>query len=296
MLAKIAALRPATVRKPWGREVWYSGVEARGESAVRCGGDEVPLSRYLAAHGRAAPIVLLKLLRPAAGDLYMEVHETKHEVYVIDALDAARWPRRGAMLLGVHSGRRRALGDQALREALRARALAAERGQGSAAAVAALLESVPLRVGDVVDIPPGVPHSLLRGVDVVEFQTPLYERRILAATGPVVTQDGWDVADAVAALRLDAAARIVRGGGAGPLAQTPAFALLRLTDGDRRTVPPWSVGWVAAGALAVGACRFGAREAFVTAATASVASEPGTVAFVAIEPPSAPARRRQGAS
>ena len=51
--------------------------------------------------------------------------------------------------------------------------------------MATLLASTELRVGDVVTIPPGTPHSLLRGVTVVEFQTPVFERRILAATGPV---------------------------------------------------------------------------------------------------------------
>ena len=283
MLARIAALAPVTVRKPWGREVWYSGMEKRGESGVRVDGAVMPLSRFLEMHQRTVPIVLLKSLHPCAGDLYMEVHETKHEVYVIDAVDPARWPQAGAMLLGAEPAERQARGDAAFLAALGARARAAEAGQGGPDSVAALLASVPLRPGDVVDIPPGVPHSLLRGVDVVEFQTPVYERRILAATGPVVTQVGWDVADAIAAVRLDAKARILRGCGRELLAETPAFRLLRFVGAVRRTVTPWSVGWVAAGTLAVGACRFGAREAFVTAEKMAIEGGPGTVAFVAVE-------------
>lgn len=283
MLARIAALAPVTVPKPWGREIWYSGIEERGESGARVDGAVMPLSRFLELHRRTAPIVLLKSLHPCTGDLYMEVHETKHEVYVIDAVDPARWPEAGAMLLGADPAERQARGDAAFLAALGARARAAEAGQGGPDAVAALLASVPLRPGDVVDIPPGVPHSLLRGVDVVEFQTPVYERRVLAATGPVLTQAGWDVADAVGAVRLDAPARVLRSCGREPLAETSAFRLLRFGGAVRRTVPPWSVGWVAAGALAVGACRFGAREAFVTAQKSAIEGVPGTVAFVAVE-------------
>ena len=285
-LAKIAALEAAEVPKPWGREDWYSGVEARGESRVRVADRALPLSAFLAAHGRDTPIVLLKLLRPTAGDLYIEVHETKHEVYVVDAVDAVQWPAAGGMLLGVDGAARDALGERGFLDALRRRAEEAEAGGRGTADVAALLESVALRPGDVVVIPPGVPHSLRRGVQVVEFQTPVFERRILAARGPVVTQNGWDVAEALAALDLRARPLVSRRCAADTadlVAETPTFGVVRLVDDACRTVPPWSVGWVAAGAVRVGECRFRARQAFVTAAAARVGGVAGTVAFVAVE-------------
>ena len=283
MLVKVAALEPALVPKPWGREDWYSGVEARGESRVRAGDASVPLSEYLTAQGRTAPIVLLKVLRPTSGDLYMEVHETKHEVYVVDAVDASRWPTSGAMLLGANPSARAELGDDAFRNALRRRAAAAEAGRGSTEDVAALLAPTELRVGDVVVIPPGTPHSLLCGVTVVEFQTPVFERRILAATGPVTTQTGWDVAAAVAAMNLDAVPAVVRGGGSKVVAETADFAVVRLTEGACRTVPPWSVGWVAAGAAQIGGRRFPAPAAFVAAESALVRCAAEAVVFVAVE-------------
>lgn len=283
MFAKVAALEPALVPKPWGREDWFSGVEARGESRVRVAEGSVPLSEYLAAHGRGAPIVLLKLLRPSLGDLYMEVHQTKHEVYVVDAVDPARWSADGAMLLGVDQTARGALGDEAFRDVLRRRAEAAEAGHVGVGEVAALLAAVPLRPGDVVAIPPGAPHSLLQGVTVVEFQTPVFERRILAATGPVVTQAGWDVQAAVAAVDLDAQPVVSRHCGTAAVAATPRFAVVRFAEGVCRGVPPWSVGWVVAGEVLVGDQRFAAREAFVTAEAASVRSVAGGVAFVAVE-------------
>ena len=285
MLAKVAALETVLVPKPWGREEWYSGVEARGESRVRVAGQALPLSAFLAAHGRSAPIVLLKLLRPTAGDLYIEVHETKHEVYVVDAVDAEQWTDAGGMLLGVDRAARDALGERGFVESLRRRAQEAEAGGRGTADVAALLELVALRSGDVVVIPPGVPHSLLRGVQVVEFQTPVFERRILAARGPVVTQKGWDVAEALAALDLHERPVVSRCAASNTelVAETPTFGVVRLIDDAYRTVPPWSVGWVAAGSLLVGECHFRARQAFVTAGAARVRGTAGTVAFVAVE-------------
>ena len=83
------ALRPVTVPKPWGREVWYSGVEARGESGVCTTAGVEPLSQYLGERGRTEPVILLKALQATTGDLYLEVHETKSEVYVVDRIDGS---------------------------------------------------------------------------------------------------------------------------------------------------------------------------------------------------------------
>ena len=62
----------------------------------------------------------------------------------------------------------------------------------------------PVRVGDVIEVPPKLPHGLLHGVTVVEFQTPVFERKILSSAQPVVTQAHWDTEEAVANMRLTA--------------------------------------------------------------------------------------------
>jgi mannose-6-phosphate isomerase class I len=63
----------------------------------------------------------------------------------------------------------------------------------------------PLRVGDVVKIPLLTPHALLHGVRTVEFQTPVYERKILSFAQKVLTQAEWDTEDAVKLMSLDVA-------------------------------------------------------------------------------------------
>jgi hypothetical protein len=49
-----------------------------------------------------------------------------------------------------------------------------------------------LRVGDVLAVPLCTPHALQHGVRTVEFQTPVYERKILSFAQKVLTQDHWD--------------------------------------------------------------------------------------------------------
>lgn len=56
---------------------------------------------------------------------------------------------------------------------------------------------VEVKVGDVISIPPRVPHSLQHGIEVIEFQSPSYERTILAFDQKVWTQDHWDIQDAM---------------------------------------------------------------------------------------------------
>lgn len=64
--------------------------------------------------------------------------------------------------------------------------------------VEAFLGKTPLRVGDVVALPPGVIHSLRHGIRVVEFQTPTYERLIAMFAQKVLTQSHWDSRSALA--------------------------------------------------------------------------------------------------
>lgn len=95
-------LAPVQVRKPWGKEVWYTGVEARGHASVSAGGLETPLPWLLAlaprrlAAERPRELILLKELdphpEPVFGDLYFEVHRRKREAYVVTHLDADAWP------------------------------------------------------------------------------------------------------------------------------------------------------------------------------------------------------------
>ena len=70
-------------------------------------------------------------------------------------------------------------------------------------AVLAFTAERSLRVGDVVSVPTWLPHSLQHGVRVVEFQTPTYERFIVASSQRVLTQDRWDSARAISRMRLD---------------------------------------------------------------------------------------------
>ena len=256
-------LLPVTVEKPWGREVWYSGVEARGESLVRTGEGDMPLSEFLHACGRTLPVILLKSLQPTKGSLYLEVHETKSEVYIIDRIDATS----GRMLLGACPAKRAELGDAALRDALLDTASRAEAGAVGIDAVQAFMRAVDLHPGDAVTIPPRVPHSLLQGVHVIEFQTPVFERKILAASQPVVTQGGWDSEDAVSAMDLSAQGTLTSPAESTSevIARPPGFTVTRhrLSAGETFTVPAWAVTWMADGRVECGGVSFTDRTAFV---------------------------------
>ena len=282
MHGKPVALLPATIDKPWGCEIWYSGIERRGESRVRAGGADLPLSRFLAEQGRQSPVTLLKALRPTAGHLYIEVHATKCETYAVRQVAPG-----GGLLLGVKQAERRARGDEGFRAALLAAAQAAEAGTGSLCAVTRLLNLVPLRHGDVVTIPPRVPHSLRRGTTVIEFQTPTFERKILAASQPVVTQSAWDCAEAVATMDLATVPSVARAHGTpfAPPASRPNadFRLVRLAAGATVVVPPWSVGWVFRGCVQGDSWHFGTGTAFLTPTEARLQASADAVALVAVE-------------
>lgn len=280
-----AALEPVSVDKPWGREIWYSGIESRGESGAILGGERLPLSRFLAEHGRTTPPVLLKALEPTRGDLYLELHERKHEVYIVDA------PAGGSLLLGVDARRLRALGDSALRSRLLAAARQAERS-GRIDAVAAYMNEVRVRFGDAVDIPPRVPHSLKRGARVIEFQTPVFERRILAASQPVASQRGWDSARATDVMDADTVPTVLPStqAPAQRLADAAAFSVTRyrLRAGAELPLPAWAVGWVQAGTATDGEGAFAARTAFITSAPATLSAASAAELLVAEPTPAAP--------
>jgi hypothetical protein len=221
-------LEGVAIAKPWGREIWFTGMEARGESRVMTPAGGLPLPDYLALAPRrlcsGAPLVLLKILDPrpdpVIGDLYFEVHERKREVYVVTQVDPAAWPAgAGQIRFGMNQALRgryrddaafRAAYLQAVREYEQVRRaidggglVPPAREAGLRAAMESFTAVRELRVGDVVVVPPWLPHALQHGVRVVEFQTPTYERRIISFAQRVLTQDHWDSDAAVARMSVD---------------------------------------------------------------------------------------------
>ncbi|RLA47602.1 MAG: hypothetical protein DRR06_02110 [Gammaproteobacteria bacterium] len=101
-LSQPLKLEPVSIPKPWGQEIWYTGIEQRGLSLVSDGNYAVPLAwligilpGYLTGVGDQPPN-LLKILDPLPdpvyGDLYFELHQEKREVYVVTHVDKEAWP------------------------------------------------------------------------------------------------------------------------------------------------------------------------------------------------------------
>ena len=217
-------LVPVSIAKPWGREIWYSAIEERGESRVAAAGGELPLSQYLSAARIDSPIILLKVLdphpEPVRGDLYFEVHEQKREVYVVTAVDPVAWPEgRGRIRYGMNQKvRSRFAEDGDFRDAYlsavrsyerlrrridRGEPVSKEEEAREREAMNAFTNLRALAPGDVIVVPPWTPHALQHGVRVVEFQTASYERYIISFAQRVVTQERWDSERAISRLRLD---------------------------------------------------------------------------------------------
>jgi hypothetical protein len=250
-------LKPVSIAKPWGQEIWYTGIEARGQSEVGDDKCSLPLPWLLGLMGEQVlgagceQPVLLKILDPlpqeVLGELYFELHQTKQEVYVVTAVDQVAWPdRSGRIRYGFDTALVDAYGDEdSFRQAFLAlvndyRAirveidtmldrLQQERGYNTEAPLGAsermalssqipqqlirkeviarnamnrFIHEVPLAVGDVVKIEPLRPHALQHGVRAIEFQTPVYERKIISFPQKVVTQAHWDSAEAIAMMKL----------------------------------------------------------------------------------------------
>ncbi len=228
-------LQPEHIPKPWGQEIWFTGVEARGVCRFADDSGSVPIPWLqaimpdAAAGTPGAPLVLLKILDPSpeevVGDLYFELHEEKREVYVVTHVDERAWPTGiGGIRYGFDSEKIAQAGDEATfrREYL----AAVERYEAVRREIDALPQGLPvaagllrrerelrqamndftsirpLQVGDVVVVPLRMPHSLQHGVRTIEFQTPVYERQILSFAQRVLTQDHWDTAAAVDTMRL----------------------------------------------------------------------------------------------
>lgn len=224
-------LAPVHIPKPWGQEIWFTGVEKRGVCHFGDAACSVPIPWLQAAlppaYGGTGPLVLLKILDPVAaevtGDLYFELHEEKREVYVVTHVDRAAWPDgTGYIRYGFDPEKLAQAGDeesfrQQYHEAVRAyeavrRQIDAAPGNCPAGLARrerelrtemdSFTRMLPLEVGDVVVVPLLMPHSLQHGVRTIEFQTPVYERMILSFAQKVLTQDHWDTAEAIARMRL----------------------------------------------------------------------------------------------
>lgn len=250
-------LVPTVIPKPWGREIWYTGMEERGQAGVGSTDRSTPLPWLLAlcpnryAAGNPQSLVLLKVLDPLAdevfGDLYFEMHERKQEVYVVTHVDRRAWPEGvGGIKFGFcpkklaqfpsedafKNAYQQAVSEYELvRREIDARLDRIKSGVGMdvndpvpPSTQVAWLEQIetpikereahlrkkmddfihvlPLRVGDVVRVPCFTPHSLQHGVRTVEFQTPVYERKILAFAQKVLTQEHWDTEAAMGSVAL----------------------------------------------------------------------------------------------
>jgi hypothetical protein len=95
-------LEVCVIPKPWGRELWYTGIEKRGVSRVRSATGSTALPYALGmfpvplSGEKEQPPILVKALEPLPepvyGDLYLEVHREKWETYVVLRVDRAAWP------------------------------------------------------------------------------------------------------------------------------------------------------------------------------------------------------------
>jgi len=257
-------LEPVHIPKPWGQEVWFTGMEERGVAQVKSASGSSPLDWVVAAAPEqimgsasqlksAAPI-LLKILDPLPdevyGDLYFEMHEEKQEVYVVTEVNKDAWPDgKGGIRFGFDQGIRATYNsDEEFRQAylqavedyrqvrdhidvqldklrqqesigLNDPVMPEKIQQWQSSGIDQELLSQekqlrekmegfiaikPLIVGDVVKVPCFTPHSLQHGVTTVEFQTPVYERKILSFAQKVLTQSHWDTKEAIDKISLDA--------------------------------------------------------------------------------------------
>ncbi len=286
-------LLPVHIAKPWGREIWFTGMEARGESQVATKAGNLDLSAYLALDAEAltggTPLLLLKILDPkpdaVMGDLYFEVHEEKQEVYVVTHVDAGAWPDgRGGIRFGMCQEKRADYAnDAAFRaaylEAVQAYEAVRRRIDDGAtdlvdeeiqrrADMEAFTAMRHLALGDVVRVPTWTPHSLQHGVRVVEFQTPTYERFIISFAQKVLTQDHWDTAHAVANMHLDAPAAETFEQVAPGVERVASFSDFNVwraqLDGTELELPghlPYAVCMCIDGEIELGKLRLGPEEA-----------------------------------
>jgi hypothetical protein len=121
-LSLVSPLRcvPCEIPKPWGKEIWFTGVEKRGVSGVESLNprQSIPLHWLLVPELRDAflgkhssQLVLLKILAPLPvpvfGDLYTEIHSEKNEVYICTRVTSQG---QGGLRFGINPDKWRKLG------------------------------------------------------------------------------------------------------------------------------------------------------------------------------------------
>ncbi|MCB1614613.1 MAG: hypothetical protein KDI30_01240, partial [Pseudomonadales bacterium] len=242
-------LEPVHIPKPWGQEIWFTGIEARGQASICSASGKTLLPYVLPLFqpiDQLSSPVLLKVLDPSSepvyGDLYFELHTRKQEVYVVTHVDHQAWPKgEGAIRFGFCKKKRSLYASDEDFKAAYLEAVQSYRAVRQQIDVyydelklstgLPLNEPVPLEtlkawaetlpvetqtlerqlreemhsftgmqslaVGDVLAVPCLVPHALQHGVRTVEFQTPVYERKILSFAQKVLTQSDWDTGEAL---------------------------------------------------------------------------------------------------
>lgn len=112
------------IPKPWGQEIWYTGIEQRGVAAVGYEAYQASLPYILSAlperlcAAQQRSLILLKVLDPlpeeVLGDLYFELHQEKREVYVVTHIDKTAWPAgEGGIRFGFNQDKRRSFASEA---------------------------------------------------------------------------------------------------------------------------------------------------------------------------------------
>ncbi|MFT5693189.1 MAG: hypothetical protein ACI92E_002525 [Oceanicoccus sp.] len=121
---RLFEFEPISIPKPWGKEIWYTGIEERGVASFTAQGFTSPIPWVLSTLPSAfcgnsqRELILLKILDPypdpAFGDLYFELHQKKREVYVVTAIDPVAWPSGiGAIRFGFDQAKRKEYGSDA---------------------------------------------------------------------------------------------------------------------------------------------------------------------------------------
>lgn len=103
-LNELFIFEPVFIPKPWGQEIWYTGVEKRGISKMKSSYNSslsLPLTWVLSALPNKLlgsiqshkNLILVKILDPiheeVLGDLYYELHTEKNEVYVVTEVSSS---------------------------------------------------------------------------------------------------------------------------------------------------------------------------------------------------------------
>ncbi len=143
--------KPQEIKKPWGKEVWFTGIEERGfskginfketfSSSLSEKTSEKNESKKIKAKIKSTDIdelfacfklfsflnfgyikknepILLKILKPKAdkiyGQLYYELHEKKKEVYIISKINQKTYPNQiGKIRLGFNQAKQKLFSNQ----------------------------------------------------------------------------------------------------------------------------------------------------------------------------------------